>query len=349
MFTKFLSLISLATLLLFSACKPAAVRTIPESLSETGLYSDFAAKLIADDVLSFEPQYPLWSDGASKRRWIRLPAGTSIDASDPDHWVFPVGTRLWKEFAHDRRIETRYAEKLADGSWWRVAYLWNAEETEARLAPASGVRAAARSSAGTPHDVPSRADCFSCHATGDAALGFDALQLSPDRDELAPHSLSPNAADVDLADLIERGLVRDLPVPWREVAPRIDGATPRERAVLGYLHGNCGACHRDGGLLELLELRLDARLGADRSRTLDTLVGVPSRFTPPDAAPGTAVRVRPGSPESSTLFYRIASRAPETRMPPLGTHGIDHAALTLIEAWIREDLLEPSALSVSTN
>ena len=39
--------------------------------------------------LAFAPQYPLWTDGAAKRRWISLPPGTAIDASDPENWVFP--------------------------------------------------------------------------------------------------------------------------------------------------------------------------------------------------------------------------------------------------------------------
>src|SRR5262245_14213021 len=53
----------------------------PARLSQTGLYSDIATRTIAPENLSFSPQYPLWTDGASKRRWIRLPAGSSIDAT----------------------------------------------------------------------------------------------------------------------------------------------------------------------------------------------------------------------------------------------------------------------------
>src|ERR1043165_6412078 len=58
--------------------------------------------------LSFSPQYPLWSDGAHKRRWIYLPPGTAIDASRLDAWEFPIGTRLWKEFSLGGPIETRF-------------------------------------------------------------------------------------------------------------------------------------------------------------------------------------------------------------------------------------------------
>ncbi|MDX1518428.1 MAG: hypothetical protein R3288_16385, partial [Woeseiaceae bacterium] len=47
-------------------------------LSETGLYEPGTLR-VARDKLSYTPQYPLWSDGAIKKRWLYLPPGTSID------------------------------------------------------------------------------------------------------------------------------------------------------------------------------------------------------------------------------------------------------------------------------
>src|SRR5688572_24156197 len=103
--------------LAWSACLRAD--PLPLHLRDTGI----------DDPrnLAFSPQYPLWSDGAHKRRWIQLPPGTAIDATRPDAWVFPPGTRLWKEFALERPIETRLIEQLADGSWRYATYVWNEE------------------------------------------------------------------------------------------------------------------------------------------------------------------------------------------------------------------------------
>ncbi|MCA8978579.1 MAG: hypothetical protein KDC14_01040, partial [Planctomycetes bacterium] len=123
------------TLLLASCAKAVEPSALPQLLSETGLYAEVAGKRVAADVVAFEPQYPLWSDGATKRRWIRLPEGGAVDAHDPDDWRFPVGTRLWKEFSLGRRVETRYMEKLADGGWRRLVFVWDADESDARLAP----------------------------------------------------------------------------------------------------------------------------------------------------------------------------------------------------------------------
>ena len=73
---------------------PRSNRTPPANLSETGLYSDIATKTIASTNLMFSPQYPLWSDGAKKKRWIYLPPKKSVDAKRVDDWVFPIGTKL---------------------------------------------------------------------------------------------------------------------------------------------------------------------------------------------------------------------------------------------------------------
>jgi len=322
------------------AAAPRSSRA-PATLAETGLYSDFGAKWVAPDVLPYTPQYPLWTDGATKRRWIRLPVGSSIDASDPDDWRFPTGTRLWKEFSFGRRVETRYLEKRGDGSWLRASYVWNDDESEARLAPESGLRAVAESAPGLPHDVPAVADCKVCHDNGDGVLGFGALQLSADRDPLAPHAEQPQPGSVDLDDLVARGWVRGLAPRLTEAPPRILARTPRERAVLGYLHANCGSCHTHEGLLAPVALRLDARLGCDaRERVLSSLVDVPCRFRQADA-PEVDRRVRAGEPGLSALLRRMGTREPASQMPPLGTHAVDREALALVEAWIREDLSEP--------
>src|SRR5690554_4584581 len=66
----------------------------PATLRGTGLYAD--EDTLADGVIAFEVAWPLWSDGSTKERFLWLPEGTAIDASDPDRWAFPVGTKAWK-------------------------------------------------------------------------------------------------------------------------------------------------------------------------------------------------------------------------------------------------------------
>ena len=289
-----------ATALAWAVCVHAD--PLPEHLRDTGLYDR--------QTLSFSPQYPLWSDGANKRRWIYLPPGTAIDAARPDAWDFPPGTRLWKEFALGGPVETRFIERRADGTWQYATYIWNEEGTDATLAPADGIAALPTRDG---YSIPSQSDCRACHESAAVpVLGFSALQLSSDRDPLAPHA--DEHTDIDLDGLVEYGLIRNLtPASAR---PRIEASSPIERASLGYLHGNCGHCHNETDSRVPVDLTL-AQSVADRStssdRVLRSLIDVRARF-----------------------LARVSSRNPQKQMPPLGTRHIDVEALAMLERWISE-------------
>jgi len=309
----------------------AAAADLPKRLADTGLYLPGSTAQVRPENLPFSPQYPLWSDGATKRRWLHIPAGKYIDASRPDEWEFPPGTKLWKEFSHGTPVETRLVERLADGTWRFAAYVWNQEGTEATLAPAQGI--AALPVKGAPRErytIPGEADCRACHeGAAVPVLGVSALQLSPDRDPLAPHAEA--AGNVDLRGLIARGWLRNLPDEVAAKPPRISAQTPAARAALGYLHGNCGHCHNDNGAPPPVDLVLahSARAGAEK--VTRSLMGARSRYR----MAGAHAVIEPGRPEESVLVARMRSRNPQSQMPPLGTQVADQEALELIERWIR--------------
>jgi hypothetical protein len=314
----------------------------PQNLQDTGLYADFASKTIAPENLPFSPQYPLWSDTAAKSRWINLPAGTWIDASDPDAWRFPVGVRLWKEFRFGRRAETRFIEHTRDG-WQFASYVWNADETEAVLVPEQGIAESVPIRDGVSHAIPSRIDCRACHEGGAVpVLGFSALQLSPDRDPNALHAEPLPDGAVTLTTLVQRGLVRGLPARYVDTPPRIDAVTPTERAALGYLHANCGICHNTAGSMASLDMSLTyllARPPGEKPSAVLTTVGHKSEFMLPDLMDvDPQDRIVEGDPDRSVLVGRISSRQPFTQMPPLGTRIVDAEAVKLIREWIARDL-----------
>jgi hypothetical protein len=66
------------------------------------LFSDRGLQVGSPTVRPFEPAFALWSDGVTKRRWIELPPGARIDATNTGDWIFPQGTKLWKEFSAAR-------------------------------------------------------------------------------------------------------------------------------------------------------------------------------------------------------------------------------------------------------
>ena len=315
---------------------PAA--SAPQNLQDTGLYADFRTLQVDPRHLVFTPQYPLWSDGALKRRWISLPAGGVIDGSDPDAWVFPVGTRFWKEFSFGgQRIETRYLERQADGEWLYAAYTWSADGREATLTSQKGRRNAFQLAAGRSHTIPGVNDCKACHqGVRSEILGFSTLQLSRDRDPDAPHAEPRSLPDVDLNYLVEKGLLAGLPQPLVKTPPRIIAASATERAALGYMHGNCGHCHNDQGPLKNLGLFL-RQIPADRMQpAVTTTVGHPVRKPAPGQSPEAALRIDPRHPQRSALLERMASRYPPLQMPPLGTELADQDAVALLQRWISD-------------
>jgi len=316
--------------------------TAPPTLAETGLTRP-GTDALAPGVRPFSPQYPLWTDGATKRRWVLLPEGATIDARDPDQWSFPVGTKVWKEFAFEQRAETRYMERVADGSWLYATYVWPADGGPAVLAPEEGVRGACATGMGTRHDVPSVLDCKACHeGSPSRVLGFGALQLSARRDPAAPHATEPEPGAVTLEDLLAEGRLSGDPGAILAAGSPIAATTERERAVLGYLHGNCGGCHNGQGPLASLGMELAYR-HEDVAPALRTALGLPSRYRP--AGQADALRIAPGDPDHSVLALRMGSRFAAAQMPPLGTHAVDADALALVRAWIQSDLTTSAVVS----
>ena len=114
----------------------ATAPVAPRFLSDTGLYSNVAKLTIDPRNRTFSPQYPLWSDGATKRRWVRLPEGSQINVADLEKWDLPVGTKFWKEFSFNgRKVETRFLWQTRKGHWVFASYAWNeaADQRRARI------------------------------------------------------------------------------------------------------------------------------------------------------------------------------------------------------------------------
>ncbi len=308
---------------------------LPAHLAETGLFASDGTGAIAAGIRPFAPQYPLWTDGARKRRWIHLPAGTAIDASNPRQWEFPVGTRLWKEFSFaGRPVETRVLWKASDTGWLAGSYAWNKEGTDAVLAEVDGVAGAMEIAPGRQHNIPSRSDCAACHGEARRPLGFNPLQLSNDRDPNAIHG-EPLAPDmVTLRTLFDEGLLTAADPALGQTPPRIVAADPQTRAVLGYLSGNCGACHNGDGQIAAQLPSFAYPDVVDGRAIVQQLIGQPSRWQAKGQSEGTKL-IDPVSPESSAVLLRMSSRRPSSQMPPLGTVLPDREAIETIRRWIR--------------
>lgn len=297
------------------------------TLESTGLYSDFANQVIAPDILEYTPAYPLWTDGEVKRRWVMLPASTTIDTSNMDFWTYPVGTKLWKQFATPEGLllETRYMEKRGplQSDWYHMAFAWNMEQSAAFELPNGDINVL-----GTSFDIPSQRDCRKCHERQpDFVIGFSALQLAHEE------------TGVNLASLVSDNRLSANPPGISPYYALPGDAT--DQAVLGYLHGNCGGCHHaDSDVKDTTNLRL--RLEVDNLATLEattvfsTTVGIaPLLSGLPGPTPVTAL-IEPGSPDASAIYVRMNLRdgSGGQQMPPRGTEVVDADAMVDLAAWI---------------
>ena len=281
-------------------------------LSRTGLYlADMHT--LAPNIERFTPAHALWADGAEKERFVYLPPGTRIDTSAADSWRYPVGTKLWKSFAVDgQRIETRLLEKREAG-WFMMAYLWRESGDDADAVPDGRVDAR-----GTSHDVPNEDMCRSCHVAGhDVVLGFSAVQLAGAEDGLSP------------ADLNTSGQLSE------PVAPRELPGDATARAALGYLHANCGSCHRPGTAVFDDQTQLDLWLTLAGLAAVELTPAFTSTVNQPTQVGDEPelVLVEPGDAEASALWLRMGVRD-RRAMPPLAREHVDEQGLGLVAAFI---------------
>ncbi len=282
------------------------------------LYVDEACEVLAPGILAYTPRFLLWSDGSAKERYVLLPPDTQIDTRDPDNWVYPVGTKIWKNFVvGETRVETRLLEKRIAGTgaaaWSLRTFGWNAEQTQA-----TELMDGAENVLGTEHDIPDIAACVQCHADRgptDVILGFTAIQLN--------HTETATT----LAELNERGWVspavdlRDADVPGDADA----------QAALGYMHANCGHCH--GGVAPQVGLGLWVNV-ADESvedtAVWRTAVGVPSAWR----MGGATQRIAPGDADGSTMIFRMNARGRAVQMPPIATEIVHPEGVEVLTRWV---------------
>jgi hypothetical protein len=325
---------------------PAAPPLVaPASLAETGLYADGGGDQIDPRNRPFSPQYPLWTDGATKRRWIQLPAGSQIDATDVYEWQFPVGTKVWKEFSFaGRKVETRFIWRTSPTDWVLASYVWNVDGTNATLASADGQPRAAEIGPNKFHNIPSVDQCRACHVSNRTELlGFNALQLSTDRDPNALHAESLAADMLTLKSLSDEELLAPESPELVTTPPRIVARSAEERSLLGYLAGNCGVCHNRQTELAPLGLHWKhsdmATRGAD---ALARLEGHRTKWQVPGVTEGESLVIDPAHPEQSAMLRRMRSRSPVSQMPPLGTVVTDMEAVALLQRWLESQAITAS-------
>jgi hypothetical protein len=289
---------------------------VPATLSETGLYAELSSRRLAPGVREFSPNHALWTDAALKRRYVQLPDGCPIDTADMDHWVLPVGARLWKDFSvGGKLLETRFIARYGPGpkDFILAAYAWREDGSDADYVVYGQPKAQ-----GTLHDIPAAKTCKTCHSyLPEQALGFSALQLNHEKPGVTLRML---AQEGRLTTELPEGLA----VPGDAV----------ESAALGYLHANCGNCHNPQGVEfnNPFDLRLSVKdVSVSGTGAYRTGLGMPvEKFV----TPGVTLRIAPGNPQGSCVYHRMTIRGTQEQMPPTGSRVTDSEGLAVVAAWI---------------
>lgn len=338
----------------------------PQALSEWGLLlADRSGLRLNDRVLPYALNTPLFSDYAEKLRTVWMPEGPPARYSEHGDWEFPVGTVFTKTFYYPvadpdavaavapaglfdgralalervRLIETRLLVKQA-GGWEAYPYVWNAEQTEARLRPVGDMVALnlvtddGRARPFT-YVVPDANQCAGCHRPDHGSR--ELRPLGPKTRHLnsgdAPFLAAEGGAGAgQLAAWTEAGYLSG--APPADEAPRLarwdrpDEYAVAERAR-AYLDVNCGHCHNPRGAADTSGLFLDVDT-ADPRRL--------GRCKPPIAAgSGSGDRrysIVPGDPDASILVYRMETSDPAEAMPELGRAVVHEEGVALIRDWI---------------
>jgi len=296
---------------------------MPATLAEYGFFADPPAQLPAARVTAYRLNTPLWSDGAEKLRFVYLPAGTQAKADGENLLQFPVGAALIKTFAFQdqgrrRLIETRVLLHRAEG-WVALPYLWNAEQTEARLALA-GARVPVITPGGETinYRVPNKNQCKECHGLHGAVvpIGPKARNLS--------HDWLDRFAKTEMLDRVPEV---SHPVPLWEERATVSAAD----AARGYLDSNCAHCHQPGATAS--NSGLDLRWEQQDPQA----IGVMKRPVAAGRGAGNLLYdVVPGKPQQSILAYRMGSLEGGVAMPELGKATVDKDGLAAVERWIAD-------------
>lgn len=293
----------------------------PQTLADYGFFADATAQRPAPGVTPYRLNTPLWSDGATKLRFVYVPRGEMAKADGEGLLRLPVGSALIKTFAFPqdgklRLVETRVLLHRA-GGWVALPYQWNAGQTEARLV-LGGARVAVTTPAGQAisYAIPNKNQCKECHG-----LSGEVTPIGPKARNLASNWLEAFRAAGHL-DMVP-AIAHQVPV-WedRDKVPAADAAR-------GYLEVNCAHCHNPRGAASNsgLDLRWE--------QSDPEAYGVMKRPVAAGQGAGTfQFDVVPGDPAHSILTYRMGSIAGGVAMPELGKDTVDVAGLAVVNRWI---------------
>ncbi len=293
--------------------------TMAQRLSATGCVDAANPRLPSTAMIPYNVESQLWSDSATKERYLALPDNTKIDLASDGDFLFPVGSVLLKHFKlGDKYIETRLFARGQLG-WQGFSYEWRDDQTDATLL-ADGKEKTIDT---ILWQYPSPAQCLVCHTqAANFSLGLETLQLNA---SMNYSGISANQLDT-LAHIQLFSSAMTTTQKAQKLFPLDHPSASLAQRARSYLHSNCSGCHRPAGVSSV---NLDLRF----SSTLTAMNACDARPMVEDLGIANARLIAPGEPARSVLLARMKVRN-GNQMPTLGTHLVDEAAVQVVSDWI---------------
>ncbi|HEV2208470.1 MAG TPA: chitobiase/beta-hexosaminidase C-terminal domain-containing protein [Verrucomicrobiae bacterium] len=324
----------------------SAFGTLPQRLSQTGVFTNTPNMYAAGSLLSYVPNTPLWSDGAVKTRYLSVPnSGPPLSPNEQiafaptGYWTFPAGSVFVKTFqlqtnASDpnslRRLETRLLVRDTNGAVYGVTYKWRPDNSDADLlTTSSNEDITITTTSGTITQTwyyPSPSDCLQCHTpVVNYVLGVNSRQLNGN------NTYASGITDNQLRTLNRLGLfypaIDEASIPTFERLSSITNTLASfEERTRSYLDANCAQCHQPGGNGPTFDARYDTPL------TNQNLIY--GALTQGNLGYDNAYVVVPKDIWRSILYDRMNTTDPASKMPPLARNTIDSNAVAVVAAWI---------------
>lgn len=329
---------------------------LPPKLSLTGLYDNVASKTraVTSGIHAYDVNTPLWSDGAHKDRYIALPTGATVTPTDTDHFDFPDGTVMVKNFSVDTVVgdartalfvETRFlvSRKTATGYAYNgTTYAWRRDQSDADLVdPRKGRNdtlsvMAGGKRVGKRWHFPAAGECRTCHINR-GILGFITPQLN------RPAKANPSVNQ--LQELFAQGILSGNPLTANPNAMKWasldDAGASLELRSRSYLASNCSQCHGNSNRdytgvshdFDFLNAKMPTRYDAAEPGAAGPYIGKPAY-----ADADMPQLLYPGHADSSFILKRMLARGTfefqnTLQMPPLASYQPDSAALRVLADW----------------
>jgi uncharacterized repeat protein (TIGR03806 family) len=339
-----------------------------QNLSDYNLFldaSDPKGTTTNDKGIPFSLSTPLFTDYATKYRYVFVPDGEAANYSDNEVMDFPIGTVLAKTFSlpdntADRDgaetiIETRLLINRESG-WKALPYYWETT-SDAKLSISAVSIDSSLIHDGETKDftyvVPSAGQCTACHSIIPLESSGDTLSvfkpIGPKARFLNNNYAYESGTENQLTHWVDAGILTGAPADLSTIdtaatlsdtdviADMSDNQL--ELAARSYLDINCAHCHRSK--LSLAEgdytgIAGSSGLHIEFNRDFDTS---PETFGVCKSALAGGntdypLDVIPGYSEVSYLPYRMNTNLERHRMPALGRSTIHTEGVELVKAWI---------------